>query len=190
MEHIYQLPNFGEDWFTYPNLYSRFIKEIPDNGHFVEVGSWKGKSIAYLGVEAINSGKTIKIDAVDTWQGSLNEPQHQNDPHVKTDTLYALFCENISSISSVINPVRFPSLEAAQQYADQSLDIVFIDACHTYECVKEDIQAWYPKVKVGGIIAGHDYSNAFMGVVQAVDEFFGSGFVEKTDLCWVFRKTT
>jgi hypothetical protein len=189
MEHIYQLPNFGEDWFTYPNLYSRFIKEIPENGHFVEVGSWKGKSIAYLGVEAINSGKTIKIDAVDTWNGSLNEQCHVDDPYVRTDSLYTLFCANISRVSSVVNPIRLPSLDAAKKYADGSLDIVFIDACHAYECVREDIAAWYPKVKIGGTIAGHDYTFSFPGVVKAVNEFFGSEAVEKTEMCWVFKKT-
>jgi hypothetical protein len=68
MEHFYQ--NIGEDWFTYPNLYKQMVTEANDSAHFIEVGVWKGRSAAYMGVEIINSGKQIKFDCVDTWGGS------------------------------------------------------------------------------------------------------------------------
>jgi len=61
------------------------------------------------------------------------------------------------------------SLEAVLMIPDISLDFVFIDAMHTYEAVKEDIRAWFPKIRSGGIVAGHDYS--WDGVKKAVDEF-------------------
>jgi predicted O-methyltransferase YrrM len=61
------------------------------------------------------------------------------------------------------------SAPAAQQFADNSLDFVFIDAIHTYEAVSEDLQAWVPKVRVGGLIMGHDIS--WQGVHKAVSEF-------------------
>ena len=60
MEHIYNQLNFGEDWFTYPNLYSDMVKKFPSGSKFVEVGSWKGKSSSYITVEIINSNKNIK----------------------------------------------------------------------------------------------------------------------------------
>lgn len=66
------------------------------------------------------------------------------------------------------------SLEAAKTFPDGSLDFVFIDGAHDYESVKADIQAWYPKVRQGGIVSGHDYyqgKSGGMGVIQAVDEF-------------------
>jgi predicted O-methyltransferase YrrM len=53
---------------------------------------------------------------------------------------------------------------------DESLDCVYIDCCHEYECVKKDLDAWMPKVKKGGIVAGHDVTNNMYGVRQAVDE--------------------
>jgi len=68
MNHIYTQPQFGENWFTYPNLYSRFVQILKDGSTIVEVGSWKGKSTAYLAVEIINSGKNIELHAVDTMQ--------------------------------------------------------------------------------------------------------------------------
>ena len=70
-------------------------------------------------------------------------------------------------------PVRMSSVEAASLYADNSLDFVFIDAGHTYEDCFSDIQAWLPKVKAGGTLAGHDYGSS-EGVRRAVKELIPS----------------
>lgn len=61
------------------------------------------------------------------------------------------------------------SVPASAQFTDKSLDFVFIDAIHTYEAVSEDLRAWAPKVRVGGLIMGHDIS--WGGVQRAVSEF-------------------
>ena len=186
MEHIYQEPQFGEDWFNYQNLYTRFVNEFNDGARFVEVGCWKGKSISYWAVEIINSGKNITIDAVDTWKGSM---EHVNDKHVIEDTLYELFLSNIAPVSHVINPIRLSSVEASNRYEDNSLDVVFIDAEHDYENVGRDIKCWLPKVKQGGYIAGHDYHPTWTGVCKAVDEIFKSVQVTEhlKEHCWVYK---
>ena len=57
-----------------------------------------------------------------------------------------------------------------KRYKDDSLDVVFLAASHTYEDVKADIQAWKPKVKQGGYLGGHDFQTEFPGVVKAVTE--------------------
>ena len=66
------------------------------------------------------------------------------------------------------------SLDAAATFAPGSLDWVFIDADHRYAAVKGDIAAWAPKVRAGGIVAGHDYCrlkrSAQDGVIRAVNE--------------------
>lgn len=189
MEHIYREPQFGEDWFSYPTLYSRFVKELNSGSKIIEVGCWKGKSAAYLAVEIINSGKDIKLDAVDIWE--CNDQEYnikysiQDDPYIKSNSLYELFLSNISPVSSVVHPIRMKSTEASKLYEDESVDVVFIDAAHDYESVRDDIKCWYPKVKPGGYLAGHDY--AWTGVSKAVNEVFGNG-VENTELCWVFKK--
>jgi len=70
--------------------------------------------------------------------------------------------------------LRSDSADAASLVDDQSLDLAFIDADHSYLGVCRDIQAWLPKVKRGGWIGGHDYGDpSFPGVEKAVHLFFG-----------------
>ncbi|MBT5491708.1 class I SAM-dependent methyltransferase, partial [bacterium] len=56
----------------------------------------------------------------------------------------------------------------------QTLDFIYIDANHTYESAKEDIQLWYPKIKVGGMISGHDYipNRLYKGKEEKIYQFF------------------
>jgi hypothetical protein len=160
--------------------------------HYVEIGSWRGRSTAYMGVEIANSGKNIRFDAVDTWAGSIDEPEHQNDPAAVNDTLYNEFLANIEPVQQYITPVRMTSLEAAGTYADNSLDFVFIDAQHDYDSVHADILAWWPKVKIGGVIAGHDYNTGpdengvDYGVGKAVRELLPDH--QPLPWCWGTQK--
>lgn len=84
-------------------------------------------------------------------------------------------------------PIRKPSVEASKEFEDESCDVIFIDMQHTYEAVKEDLEHWYPKLKTGGYIAGHDIDKD--GVHKAVSEFF-----DKFDIiglhkrCWIYKK--
>ncbi len=152
MKHFY---TELDGWFTFPALYDLAVNEAPQNAHFVEVGVWKGCSAAFMAVQIINSGKNIKFDCVDTWEGSA---EHQTDPDVISGKLYECFIENMKPVEGHYTPVRMESTEAAKLYEDCSLDFVFIDASHDYQNVKNDIIAWYPKIKVGGKLAGHDYN--------------------------------
>jgi predicted O-methyltransferase YrrM len=86
--------------------------------------------------------------------------------------LWPEFAANLghAGLLSSINVHRCFSVEAAAAFADQSVDFVFIDATHTLEDVSQDIASWWPKVKAGGLIAGHDYPN-FPGVSAPVNAF-------------------
>ena len=64
------------------------------------------------------------------------------------------------------------SEEASKRIPDSYLDIVFLDANHQYESIKQDIELWYPKLKPNGILIGHDYGLRTMGVINAVTEKF------------------
>lgn len=180
LKHFWQDPMFEEGYFTYPNLYSFAVQNFPTNSHFVEVGCWKGRSAAFMAVEIHNSGKTILFDCVDTWTGSVTEDGHQSDQYVKSGTLYEKFLSNTDLVKHIITPKRGDSTEMASTYEDNSLDFVFIDGDHRYECVKADIEAWLPKMKNGGILSGHDYGWC-EDVRRAVHEVLGEGTDSYTD---------
>lgn len=70
---------------------------------------------------------------------------------------------------------------------DGCFDCVFIDADHSYEMALLDIENWYPKVKKGGLLCGHDFGQPrFPGVRKAVEEYFGGNFEFniKLDYMW------
>jgi hypothetical protein len=116
-----------------------------------------------------------------------------NDESVINKTLYDEFISNIEPVRHVVTPIRLPSIQAANIYADNSIFFVFIDGSHLYEAVKEDILAWLPKVKSGGFIGGHDIDQPeeFNGVRKAVDELIGPGNIiiyNKGWASWLHRK--
>lgn len=185
IEHFYENIH---GWFDFQDFYSTMVNGAVSPSHFVEVGSWKGKSTSYLAVEIINSGKDIKFDCVDTWEGSVEhqEGERSEDSSVIGGNLYNVFIENMSPVDGYYNPVRMTSLEAAKLYEDESLDFVFIDASHEYEDVKNDIIAWLPKVKSGGVLAGHDYP--WESVAKAVHEVLAGMDVRTNNICWALKK--
>jgi predicted O-methyltransferase YrrM len=81
--------------------------------------------------------------------------------------------------------LQLPSVEAAETFADGSLDFVWIDACHWYAQIREDISAWVPKVKPGGVVGGDDFSqDLFPSVVRAVQEAFPAQIVHTRGVSW------
>ncbi|MES2199322.1 MAG: class I SAM-dependent methyltransferase [Chlamydiota bacterium] len=68
---------------------------------------------------------------------------------------------------------------------------MFIDGNHDYDFVKEDIKLWLPKVRAGGILAGHDYDpegKEFSGVKRAVDELLGTDISMGKGRVWLHLK--
>lgn len=184
MNHIFDQPQFGEPWFSFPNLYSRMVEKFPSGSKFVEIGSWKGKSSAYMAVEIANSNKKIDFYCVDTWEGSVEHAGMEELPR-----LYDIFIDNMRPVESYYFPLKLKSIEAVSKFEDKSLDFVFIDASHEYEDVKNDIIAWLSKVKPGGVLAGHDYYidgyDWFPGVKQAVNELLINFEVEEN--CFIYK---
>ena len=181
MEHFYQ--NI-QGWFTFPKLYAAMVQQFGD-ATFVEVGTWLGRSAAYMATEIANSKKNIKFFCIDTWEGS---EEHKKNDMIKDRDLYAEFLCNTKLVQNYIIPYRIMSHKAAQLFADDSLDFVFIDASHDYKNVMIDLNSWYPKVKKGGVFAGHDYPG-WLGVKKAVDEFFYNKHqINSQEACWVINK--
>ena len=136
--------------FTCPQFYDWLAKEYP-NGHIVEVGVDHGQSAAYLA--ALLEGSDARIDLVDVDLGKVGR--------------------NLDGYRSIGTRLQYHSVKAAEYFSTGELDAVFIDADHSYESVLSDIDAWYPKVRSGGVLSGHDYTEEFFpGLVKAVRERF------------------
>lgn len=183
MDHIFERDTFEENWFSYPKLYSRVVDRVNSGAKIVEIGSWKGKSSAYMAVEIANSNKDIDFYCVDTWEGSVEHTEEQ-----KGDNLYQKFLNNMRPVEKYYFPIKLNSIDASKKFKDNSLDFVFIDASHEYEDVKQDIIAWLPKVKEGGILAGHDYTDYYPAVIQAADEILGRENLISSESCFIFHK--
>jgi predicted O-methyltransferase YrrM len=181
MEHFYNNID-SENWFDFQEIYKNMVTKYPDGSHFVEVGVWKGMSACFMAVEIINSNKNIKFDLVDTWD--FVETSTDNISKSQFDTLYDIFEKNITPIRHTVNIVKSISWDASKYYDDNSIDFIFIDASHDYDSVTKDLKSWFPKLKVNGTIAGHDYY--YQDVFNAVNDFFGEKNIKVSVSSWVY----
>lgn len=165
LEHFYQkVPGF----FSFQPVYDLALARIPEQGVWVEVGAWQGRSISYAVVESLRLGKSIQFHVVDIW--TLAEKHHR--PELKSDQdLYQAFRHNTQPIQQYFTEHRCASDLAAARFPDHGLDFVMIDADHSYEAVLRDIRAWWPKMRPGGLLTGDDLRGSFPGVRQAITEF-------------------
>jgi Methyltransferase domain len=77
-----------------------------------------------------------------------------------------------AGLAELVTIIQGSSTAAAGRFADGTLDLVFLDADHSYEAMRADLEAWFDKVKRGKLLAGHDWDRGrWPGVVSAVEEF-------------------
>jgi predicted O-methyltransferase YrrM len=186
MEHFYQNIN---GFMSHRNtiLLDIMFERMPENCQWVELGSWTGKSAAYCVVELINRNKLGKFTCVDSWEG---DHVLAADDLIKTRTLEEVFHRNMAPVIDQIDVIKSISWNAAAHFNDNSLDFCYIDAGHTYEDVKQDLEAWWSKIKPGAWIGGDDYTKGYQGLMRAVDEFFSSKQIKvtKSGRCWIVTK--
>lgn len=88
------------------------------------------------------------------------------------DVLYLRAQKRLASYGDRSMLLRMTSLDAAELFADNSLDFVYLDGNHTFEGLSADLQKWYDKVRSGGLLIGDDYGHiSHPGVKQAVNTF-------------------
>jgi hypothetical protein len=164
IEHFYQRLH---GCFTFAEFYQSIAVEIlPVVGwHGVEVGALYGQSAACLAVHL------LRVRAHVEQHGERKCPRLDL---VERSDHRAILSENLASVSEVIGTIHSPvsSVDASRMYEDGSLDFVMLDADHTLQSVRDDIAHWWPKVQKGGVLAGHDFSHYFPGVMRAALEAF------------------
>jgi hypothetical protein len=140
---------------------------------FAEIGVFEGQNFKRM----IEHRPELAV-AVDAWID--DEVVARNDcgyPQSKLNELYN-YVRYFTRKLDFVKIMRMYTIDAASFFPDELFDLVYIDADHSYEGCKADIEAWYPKVKKGGFVLGDDYSKyrapktgVRFGVIQAVDEF-------------------
>lgn len=135
-----------------------------------------------------------RLHLIDPWQAVAGEDYEGAryggklaEGQAEMDARYASVLERFSRerAEGVVEVHRLPSVEVAERFADGELDFVYIDGNHRYEFVKADLEAYAPKVRSGGLLAGDDYGVRGWwedGVTMAVDEFVRSRAVTVVSL--------
>lgn len=135
----------------------------------VEIGCFLGRSTRALADNAIG-----RVFAIDTWRDADRHPLMRTPAiMMEEDWCWQGFLRNVQDlIPDRLEVRRRKSLDAAQELAAEGkrFDLIFIDAAHDYQSVKDDIQAWKPLLNDGGLLCGHDFTGKHAGVLQAVRE--------------------
>jgi hypothetical protein len=123
-----------------------------------EVGVERGHFSAHL----CQSMPGLQLLAVDAWLAYPGYREHVTQ--AKLDGFYTEACARLAPFNVQVR--RGLSVAEAARVVDGSLDFVYLDSNHTLSYVIADLAAWTPKVRKGGIIAGHDFGRGSVGHVQ------------------------
>lgn len=139
------------------------LHQIPNNSKGIELGCYMGESTEVFAV----SRKFIELHCVDAWKAEHLSTIAKEDEYMQAEAEF----DKVAAKYPVIQKHKMLTIEYLPNAP--MVDFVYVDALHTYEAVYTDIQLSIPKIRAGGILAGHDYSKEHPGVVQAVHEIIG-----------------
>jgi hypothetical protein len=184
-------------WFgLYYGNVEHLLTKISDPKIYVEIGmayGWHMESMAkkFPEVSCIGVDPYIPYDRSDAFCDFVCTIE----PSVSDVENFNYFCEAVNlTLKQYPNfkHIRKNSVDALEDFDDNSIDLLFIDGDHRYECVKNECEKWWSKIKSGGIMCGDDYNQS--DVKRAVDEFSADKdlrFVNKTNkdyYTWCIRK--
>lgn len=153
--------------------FTDFLDYMPHQARVVEVGVQGGGYAAFI-LRNTNPQELYLIDCWEYQDPTIYDDPEANVPNDIQERLYRSTVERFAGDPRVIIIKKY-SKDALTMFENESLDWVYIDANHSYDSVKEDIALWWPKVKKGGFLSGHDYIvRESFGVVQAVNEFLNA----------------
>ncbi len=141
-----------------------------------EVGVWEGW-FSDLICKAVPG---VHLTCVDSWR-AYGEYRDKKNDQVRLDHAFKTATDRLTPYGCDI--LRMSSVEAAKRIPDGSLDFVYLDGNHARKYVDEDLAAWAPKVRKGGLVSGHDYTDRSdkIDVKPAVD-----AFIDRHGICPLF----
>ncbi len=168
-QNVTVLPFDPHGWYGHHAVFRKLIRKSRAKVA-IEVGSWLGASTRDIAKLLPGNGV---VYAVDTWKGSVEHQPGEPYTHPAIHYLFQQFLSNVihEGLQGKIIPVRAASIEAAERLAQLNIkaDFIYMDAAHDYNSVYQDLRAWYPFLREGGIFCGDDYT--WPGVAQAVQQF-------------------
>jgi len=158
MDHnnLIDIASFTPDSLEFPNAWvghlpfaSWLIREIHPK-IFVELGTHSGNSYFSFCQSVLEAGLGTKCYAVDTWAGDEHAGEYGDDLFVKVNKHHQ---ERYAGFSRLL---RMTFDDAANYFADGSIDLLHIDGLHTYEAVRHDFDTWLPKLSTHAVVLFHD----------------------------------
>jgi predicted O-methyltransferase YrrM len=134
-------------WKTLPYLFGELGYKVG-----AEIGVETGKYSESL----LRKIPDLKLYSVDCWETMID---YRSDLKERTKRYEAEAREKLAPYGDRSVIVKKYSMDAVEDFDDNSLDFVFIDGNHDFRNCADDIAEWSKKVRVGGIISGHDFCN-------------------------------
>ncbi len=121
-------------------------------GAGVEVGSAFGQFAGRI----LSTWKGKELYMVDPWERQMGDAYLEVTNHSAPFHEWYKQCLQLSQGDDRVTLLKMLSVEAATRFKDSQLDFVYIDGNHDYGHVMQDLDLWWPKVKLGGLVGGHD----------------------------------
>ena len=153
---------------------------LPDNCVMAEIGCYAGESTKIW----LCTNKIKLLFCIDPWQNGYDNDDYASFTCSMED-VERIFDEVIADDLRV-SKLKRESLDASMLFDNEYFDFVYIDGNHTYEFVKQDIETWIKKIKIGGYIGGHDYlGDDDSPIKRAIHETIGVPDVVFSDSSWI-----
>ncbi len=155
-------------------------RPIAQNGRVVHRADFahhcNALGLTHMAVEVGTDRGVFARQFLEQWQG---ETLFCVDPYEQYDEMpfgrdgdFAMATALLAPYARRCKIVQCASVVAAQSVEPtHQMSFVYIDGAHDHDNVAVDLRAWWPRVKPGGLLAGHDYCDSHPGVVEAVDAF-------------------
>lgn len=160
---------------TTKGLYEMVCKYVDPMDVVVELGSFAGVSSELFALHC------SKLYCVDKWEPywEITQREFMNIAEHRFDSM-------VKNYTNVVK-LKMDTIDAVKQFEDNSIDLIYIDSDHSSDRVKQELEAWLPKIKDNGFISGHDIN--MPTVFNVVTQYFNPTMVEVfNDTSWITRK--
>jgi len=154
-------------WVAYHLFY--YGKRIPEGGTYLELGSFVGGSLLCIYEATKLSGRSVNFIAIDSFVEPIGSIPSLANKGLTTRDWFDKFTSSIPRLTLIESSTD----DAKERIKDNSVDLMFMDAGHSYEEVTRDLINYWPKLKKDGVLLGHDYRHISPKVVEAVSDVFG-----------------